>query len=252
MDAQVVHKRGFSGLHILNFIYINLHKECSWRHGSRPRLEMPLLSYILSTPHHLQHHLKATMLLVCTLVALLASAALNQASETVCEVKTPPTLLHISLGFLDFHGYILPSCRTASDFALRAGELTSNSLPYSTSQGIRDAQFKSSNVQQPITTFFSVNDGLVEWKNAAFDQGAARFCARLSQPLLAVFSGPFPDGCSNVVLRAVPNHVFGAQHKRISAHFGSHDFRYRAAYVFVEQLFEHDNNANYIPGVPSV
>lgn len=109
----------------------------------------------------------------------------------------------ISLGFLSSNGDILPSCRRASDFLLRSGQLTSTSLSYSTSQGTRDRRFVGTQVQQPITTLFSVEDGLLGWKNAAFDGGAARFCAQPAQPLLVLFSGPLPEGYSNVMLRTV-------------------------------------------------
>ncbi|KAL8986329.1 MAG: hypothetical protein Q9205_000215 [Flavoplaca limonia] len=114
---------------------------------------------------------------------------------------------NLSLGFLSSNGNILPSCQSASDFLLRSGQLASDSLSYSTSQGVRDRQFVGTQVQQPITTLFSVDDGFLGWNNAAFDGGAARFCAQPSRPLLAVFSGPLPEGYSNVVLRTVATNL---------------------------------------------
>lgn len=108
-----------------------------------------------------------------------------------------------SIGFLSSNGNILPSCQSASDYVLRAGGLASNSLSYWTLQGSRDDQFRGRQPQEAITTFFTVDNGFLEWKNAAFDGGVARFCARQSQPLLVVFTGPLPESYSSVVLKAV-------------------------------------------------
>ncbi|KAI4227081.1 MAG: hypothetical protein L6R36_002700 [Xanthoria steineri] len=186
-------------------------------------------------------------------VGLLASAVLNQAAETVCEVKTrsyvipapttiaanvtgpgagfpiPPLDEQIfslqvfqsgnrplrrrqgtSTGFLSSIGGILPSCQSAADYHLRNGALASNSLSFSTSQGVRNGEFRATQVQGPITTFFTLHGGFLEWRNAAFDGGAARFCARESQPLLVVFTGAVPEGCSSVALKAVPRSACSA------------------------------------------
>lgn len=110
-----------------------------------------------------------------------------------------------STGFLSSIGGILPSCQSAADYHLRNGALASNSLSFSTSQGVRNGEFRATQVQGPITTFFTLHGGFLEWRNAAFDGGAARFCARESQPLLVVFTGAVPEGCSSVALKAVPS-----------------------------------------------
>ncbi|KAL8684961.1 MAG: hypothetical protein Q9224_006040, partial [Gallowayella concinna] len=105
-----------------------------------------------------------------------------------------------AIGFLDSNGDIVQRCQSGSNYVLRNGKLASDSLPYSTSGRVRNARFAATQIEDSITSFFSVDDGYLVWKNAAFDGGAARFGARQSQPLMVVFAGPLPEGYFNVKL----------------------------------------------------
>ncbi|KAL8820251.1 MAG: hypothetical protein Q9223_001483 [Gallowayella weberi] len=108
-----------------------------------------------------------------------------------------------AIGFLNSNGEIVQRCQSASNYVLRNGKLASDSLPYSTSGSLLYAPFRATQIEGAITSFFSLDDGYLVWKNAAFDGGAARFAARQSQPLLGVFSGPLPKGYSDVRLGAL-------------------------------------------------
>lgn len=108
-----------------------------------------------------------------------------------------------AIGFLNSNGDIVQRCQSASEYVLSNGRLASGSLSYSTSPAVRNARFGGTRINEAITTFFSVSAGSLSWKNATFEGGAARFCARQSEPLLVVFSGPLPEGYSNVTLRAL-------------------------------------------------
>ncbi|KAL8808209.1 MAG: hypothetical protein Q9182_000273 [Xanthomendoza sp. 2 TL-2023] len=108
-----------------------------------------------------------------------------------------------AIGFLNSNGEIVQRCQSGSNYVLRNGKLASDSLPYSTSGSLLYAPFRATQTEGAITSIFSVDDGYLVWKNATFDGGAARFAARQSQPLLVVFSGPLPEGYSDVKLGAL-------------------------------------------------
>ncbi|KAL8952806.1 MAG: hypothetical protein Q9222_001310 [Ikaeria aurantiellina] len=100
-------------------------------------------------------------------------------------------------------GDVLPFCQNGTEFTLRDQRLFSGSLSYSTRGDVKRSFFSGAQNPETIDESFSVINGLLVWRNPAFEGGAARFCAQGAGPVLAVFSGDLPEGYIGVELKAV-------------------------------------------------
>ncbi|KAL8873724.1 MAG: hypothetical protein Q9174_000855 [Haloplaca sp. 1 TL-2023] len=109
-----------------------------------------------------------------------------------------------ALGFLDSNGDVVQLCQSAPIYVVQNGQLLSGPLSFSTFRGVSNSPFSASEEQGFIDTTFSVADGYLTWESDAFEGGAARFYFKLSQPILAVFAGPAPEGYTAVSLRNTP------------------------------------------------
>ena len=100
-------------------------------------------------------------------------------------------------GFLDGQGTVTPSCDPGQHVYIKDGMLYDGNGTFSTNREDDTILFSSTAyVNGEIDTTFSVEDGVLVWRDPSFDNGVARFCIGSENKLAAVFRGDLPDHCS--------------------------------------------------------
>ena len=122
----------------------------------------------------------------------------------------------------DTMGYLGPggkisACEQASVLTLQDGKLSSDGFSMSTAHGVASEIFAASVLTGSLVTTFSIVDGSLNWSNASFDNGYARFCDSNST-ITTVFQGDVPDSCIPIDLLAIragekPQNDLGVAHQ---------------------------------------
>jgi hypothetical protein len=96
-------------------------------------------------------------------------------------------------------------CQLSTTFELKKGQLWADGQVISTSKGQNYAMFAPISPVGKINKGFSIVNGKLQWKNAAFSGGAASFCILPSNTLVSVFKkSKQPKNCKALVLSKVP------------------------------------------------
>jgi hypothetical protein len=93
-------------------------------------------------------------------------------------------------------------CGRQATFVLSDGRLTSQGDLLSVPDG-QFGPFTPIEPAGPIDRTFSLEEGVLHWRNQAFTGGEALFC-NLGGFVTAVFNGIYPDQCSPIRLAQVP------------------------------------------------
>lgn len=108
-------------------------------------------------------------------------------------------------GFLNSNASLAPTCGPGNLLTLKEGSLAIGNDFFTASANEDSKDFKAG-VSDPGSTFtfFQVIDSVLSWSNPLFDAGMARFCLRRDQNniqnVVAVFRGPYPNGCRSIRL----------------------------------------------------
>lgn len=110
--------------------------------------------------------------------------------------------LQNATAFFRLDGFIVFGCGQEATFVLDEQRLTADGRLFSAPEMPFD-EFTPIEPPGPIDRAFSLENGILRWRNQAFLGGQALFC-NLNGFVTVIFNGVYPDNCPPIRLAEVP------------------------------------------------
>lgn len=114
---------------------------------------------------------------------------------------TPSSDGNATVGLVASNGTTDSNCSSAAVFRLTDGQLFANDMLISAPANVSQFPFGGASIDYGISrTWYVGDDTILRWGNASFDSGLANFCVFPNNTMLVIFHGPYPYGCTSLIL----------------------------------------------------